>query len=65
MLELMIKLSIVDYLGPLHCKGIYDMNSSEDDYGLFKYYVVLYTCASTRVVVSELVPDASLKNFVM
>ena len=65
MLELMIKLSIVNYLGPLHCKGIYDMNSLEDNYGLFKYYVVLYTCASTRVVVSELVPDASLKNFVM
>ena len=39
------------------------MNSLEDDYGLFKCYVVLYTGASTRGVVSELVPDASSKNF--
>ena len=54
----------VDYLGPLYCKGNYDMNSLEDDYGLFKCYVVLYTCASTRGVVLELVPDASSKNFV-
>ena len=54
----------VDYLGSLYCKGNYDMNSLEDDYGLFKCYVVLYTCASTRGVVLELVPDASSKNFV-
>ena len=40
------------------------MNSLEDDYGLFKCYVVLYTCASIRGVVLELVPDASSKNFV-
>ena len=26
----------VDYLGPLCCKGNYDMNSFEDDCGLFK-----------------------------
>ena len=54
----------VDYLGPLYCKGIYDVNSLEDDYGLFKCYVVLYTCASTRGVVLELVPDTSSKYFV-
>ena len=54
----------VDYLGPLYCRGIYDMNSLEDDYGLFKCYVVLYICASTRGVILELVPDASSKNFV-
>ena len=54
----------VDYLGPLYCKCIYNMNSLGDDYGLFKCYIVLYTCASTRGVVLELVPDASWKNFV-
>ena len=47
------------YLSLLYRKGIYDMNSLEDDYSLFKWYVVLYTCASTRGVVLELVPDAS------
>ena len=40
------------------------MNSLEDDYGLFKCYVVLYTCASTKGVVLELVDNASSKNFV-
>ena len=40
------------------------MNSLEDDYGLFKWYVVLYTCASTRGAALELVPDANSKNFV-
>ena len=54
----------VDYPGPLCRKGIYDINSLEDDYGLFKCYVVFYTCASTRGVVLELVPDASSKYFV-
>ena len=39
------------------------MNLLADDYGLFKRYVVLYTCAFTRGVVLELVPDASSKNF--
>ena len=28
-------------LSPLYRKDIYDMNSLEDDYGLFKWYVVL------------------------
>ena len=51
-----------DYLGPLYCKSIYDMNSMEGDYGLFKFCVVLYTCASTRGVVLELVPGANSKN---
>ena len=39
------------------------MNSSEDDYGLFKCYVVLYTWTSTRGVGLELVPDAGSKYF--
>ena len=38
------------------------MNSLEGDYGLFKFCVVLYTCASTRGVVLELVPGANSKN---
>ena len=52
----------VKYLGPLYCIGIDDMNSLENDYGLFKCYVVLYTCAWIRGVILELVSDASSKN---
>ena len=53
----------IDYLGPLYCKDIYDRNNF-DDHDLFKGYVVLYTCASTRGVILELVPDASSKYFI-
>ena len=44
-------------------KDIYNRNTL-DDCDLFKCYVVLYTCASTRGVILELVPDASSKYFV-
>ena len=50
----------IDCLDPLYCKDIYDRNTL-DDCDLFKYYVVLYTCASTRDVILELVPGASSK----
>ena len=53
----------IDYLGPLYCKDIYGRNTL-DDCDLFKGYVVLYTCASTRGVILELAPDASSKYFV-
>ena len=52
----------IDYLGPLYGKDIYDRNTS-DACDLFKCYVVLYTCASTRGVILELVPDVSSKYF--
>ena len=52
----------IDYLGPLYCKDTYDRNTL-DDCDLFKCYAVLYTCASTRGVILELVPDASSKYF--
>ena len=51
------------YLGPLYCKDIYDRNTL-DDCDLFKCYLVLYTFASTRGIVLELVPDASSKYFI-
>ena len=53
----------IDYLGPLYCKDIYDRNAL-DDCDLFKCYVVLYTCAFTRGVILESLPDASSKCFV-
>ena len=36
----------------------------EDDYGLFKCYIVSYLCASARGIALELVPDTSSKYFV-
>ena len=40
------------------------MNPLEDDYGLFKCYIVSYLCASARGIALELVPDTSSKYFV-
>ena len=51
----------IDYLGPLYCKNIYENNEDED---LYKCYVVLYTCASSRGVILEVVPDGTSKNFI-
>ena len=53
----------MDYLGPLYCKDIYDRNTL-DDYDVFKCYIVLYTCASIRGVILELVPGTSSKYFI-
>ena len=43
----------------VHCiVRIYNERNTLDDCDLFKCYVVLYICASTRGVTLELVPDA-------
>ena len=39
-------------------------DQQEDEHQLFKCYVVLYTCATSRGVVLDLLPDASAKTFV-
>ena len=53
----------IDYIGPLYTKTVYN-DHQEYKHQLFKCYVVLYTCAATRGVVLDLVPDASAKTFV-
>ena len=53
----------IDYIGPLYTKNVYN-DQQEDEHQLFKCYVVLYKCATTRGVVLDLVPDASAKTFV-
>ena len=53
----------VDHMGPLYTKGIFDYDSvGEDD--MYKCYVVLYACASTRGKILDLVPDTSSKQFI-
>ena len=39
-------------------------DQQEYEHQLFKCYVVLYTCAATRGVVLDLIPDASAKTSV-
>ena len=48
----------VDYLGPLYCLPIY---AKGDD--LHKAYVVIYTCATTRAVILDVVSNANTDNF--
>ena len=51
--------TVIDYMGPLYCKNI----CKQDDQ-MFKCWVVLYTCASTRGVVLDLVHNNQSKVFV-
>ncbi|XP_047123003.1 uncharacterized protein LOC124806287 [Hydra vulgaris] len=51
----------VDYLGPLHVKPIFDDNSNE----MYPVHVVLFTCATTRAIHLDLVPDLSAKSFIL
>ena len=49
----------VDYLGPLLVKNIF-----KPDKEMFKVHVVLYTCATSRAVHLDLVPDPTCLAFV-
>jgi len=53
----------VDYFGPLLCKNVYQ-NDLEDD-EIFKCYGVIYTCATSRGVIIDLVPDANAESFIL
>ena len=45
----------VDLCGPLFLKNVFDSNSDE----LYKGWIVLYTCAASRGVILDLVPNPS------
>ena len=49
----------VDYAGPLYVKDIYTKSESMN-----KAFIVIYTCASSRAVHLDLVPDASSSSFI-
>ena len=53
----------IDYTGSLFCKNVF-FNDSVDEDNLFKCYIVIYTCAATRGIVLDLVPDASSQTFI-
>ena len=48
----------IDYKGSLFCKNVF-FNDSVDEDNFFKCYFIVYTCAATRGIVLDLVPDAS------
>ena len=50
----------VDYLGPLYVLPVY----GSDNEKLYKAYIVLYTCASTRAIILEVVNSCNTKNFI-
>ena len=47
-------------MGPLHVKDIYYKSSNDD---MHKAYFVIFTCATSRSVILDLVEDNSSKNF--
>ena len=53
----------VDYLGPLLVKPTYNSAESNNEF-LAKVHVALYTCATTRAVHLDLVPDTSASSFI-
>ena len=53
----------IDYTGVVYCRSINnDDVLNERDH--FKYYIVIYTCASTRGVILDVVPDGSAETFI-
>ena len=49
----------VDFAGPLYVKNIYESKGE-----VFKCYIALFTCASTRAIHVELVPDLTASSFI-
>ena len=53
----------IDYTGAVYCRIIYndDVLNERD---AFKCYIAIYTCASTRGVILDVVPVGSAENFI-
>ena len=49
----------VDYLGPLYVKDIYYKSNND----MHKAYIVIFTCATWRSLIVDLIEDNSSKNF--
>ena len=47
-------------MGPLYVKDIYYKSSNDD---MHKAYIVIFTCATSRSVILDIVEDNSSKNF--
>ena len=51
----------VDHLGPVHMKDVYDVSEEET---LHQSFITLYTCATSRGIVLDLVRDTSSNCFI-
>ena len=49
----------VDYSGALYCKNVFSSDNVDED-DMYKCYIVIYTCASTRGVILDVVPDVTV-----
>ena len=53
----------IDHTGVVYCRSIYNDNVlNERDH--FKCYIAIYTCASTRGVIQDVIPDGSAETFI-
>ena len=59
--EIPFKATGVDHLGPVNIKDVFEPNDEEE---LHKLFITLYTCASSRGVILDLVPDMSAESFI-
>ena len=59
--EIPFKATGGDHLGPVHIKNVFESNEEAD---LHKSFITLYTCASSRGVILDLVPDTSAESFI-
>ena len=53
----------VDYSGAVYCKNVFSSDNVDED-DMYKCYIVIYTCASTRGVVLDVVPDGTAETFI-
>ena len=49
----------MDFAGPMYVKDVFSKNGD-----LNKVYIALFTCAATRAVHLELVPNLSVESFI-
>ena len=53
----------IDHFGTLYCQSNFRGDTIDED-EVHKCHVVLYTCASSRGIILDLVPDTSAKEFI-
>ena len=53
----------MDHFGIIHCKNVFKENTLDEN-DMHPCHVLIYTCASTRGIILDLVPDTSSKEVV-
>ena len=50
----------VDYMGPVFVKNVYE----KCGFQMYKAFIIIYTCASTRAIILDMVEDGSTSSFI-